>query len=117
MPSAAPPADLPRRLDGIQHLRALAAIGVVLFHAAERSGLHFTIGAAGVDVFFVISGFIMWIITAGRPVTPNAFLRERILRIVPLYWLATAVMVFGALAGLCTPTPATTSKSSSIKTS
>lgn len=32
--------------------------------------------------------------------TPHAFLRERILRIVPLYWLATAVMVFGALTGL-----------------
>ena len=38
------------RLYGVQYLRAIAALGVVVFHAAERNGSHFTIGAAGVDV-------------------------------------------------------------------
>ncbi|MGK9334559.1 exopolysaccharide production protein ExoZ [Sinorhizobium meliloti] len=85
---------------GIQYLRAAAAIAVVLFHAAEKTGYHFTIGAAGVDVFFVISGFIMWVISDRRSVTPVEFIADRCRRIVPVYWLATAVMVAGALAGL-----------------
>ena len=89
-----------KTLYGIQYLRAVAAIAVVLFHAAEKMGGHFAIGAAGVDVFFVISGFIMWVITARRPVTPLKFLSDRIVRIVPIYWLATMVMVAGALVGL-----------------
>jgi len=89
-----------RRLHGIQYLRALAALAVVAFHAAERTGGHFAIGAAGVDIFFVISGFIMWTISQGRPVTPALFLRERIERIAPSYWIATAVMVAGAALGL-----------------
>lgn len=87
-------------LSGIQYLRAAAAIAVVLFHAAEKTGYHFAIGAAGVDVFFVISGFIMWVVSARREPTPLQFLRARIRRIVPVYWLATAVMVAGALGGL-----------------
>ncbi len=56
-------------------------------------------GFAGVDVFFVISGFIMWSISA-RESRPAAFMVNRIVRITPLYWLATGVMIFGALAGL-----------------
>lgn len=87
-------------LYGIQYLRGAAAIAVVLFHAAERTGYHFAIGAAGVDVFFVISGFIMWVVTFRREPTPLQFMRARIRRIVPLYWLATAVMVAGGLSGL-----------------
>ena len=55
-----------RTLHGIQYLRAAAALGVVVFHAAERTGGDFAIGAAGVDVFFVISGFIMWVIAAEK---------------------------------------------------
>ncbi|WP_275789050.1 acyltransferase family protein [Pararhizobium gei] len=85
---------------GIQYLRAFAALAVVVFHAAEKTGHHFAIGAAGVDVFFVISGFIMWVISDRRPLTPLAFLVERIRRIGPVYWLATLVMVAGGLAGL-----------------
>ena len=88
------------RLHGIQYLRATAALAVVVFHAAERSGGHFTIGAAGVDVFFVISGFIMWVISERRPTTPARFLRDRLERIAPVYWIATGIMVAGALAGL-----------------
>lgn len=87
-------------IHGIQYLRALAALAVVLFHAAEKTGYHFAIGAAGVDVFFVISGFIMWVISARRPVAPLAFLKERLRRIAPVYWLATVVMIGGGIAGL-----------------
>jgi len=88
------------RLYGIQYLRAVAALGVVVFHAAERTDWHFAIGAAGVDVFFVISGFIMWVVAGERAPSPLAFLRDRIERIAPSYWIATGVMVAGALAGL-----------------
>ncbi|RYC10016.1 acyltransferase family protein [Ciceribacter ferrooxidans] len=87
-------------LYGIQYLRAAAAIAVVLFHAAEKLGYSFAIGAVGVDVFFVVSGFIMWVITERRTPTPAGFLRGRIRRIVPVYWMATAVMIAGGLAGL-----------------
>lgn len=89
-----------KRLQTIQHLRAIAALSVVIFHATERAGAHFTIGAAGVDIFFVISGFIMWVIAADRPISPGRFIRDRIERILPLYWVATTVMVVGGLAGL-----------------
>ncbi|MDK1378197.1 MULTISPECIES: acyltransferase [unclassified Sinorhizobium] len=84
----------------IQYLRAAAALAVVVFHAAARTGHHFAIGAAGVDVFFVISGFIMWVISERRPVSPAKFIADRTRRIVPIYWFATAVMVAGALAGI-----------------
>jgi exopolysaccharide production protein ExoZ len=48
----------------------------------------FRAGAAGVDLFFVISGFIM--ATVGRDRTPGKFLRDRIWRIYPLWWIAVA---------------------------
>lgn len=89
-----------KTLYGIQYLRAFAALAVVVFHAAERTGGHFAIGAAGVDVFFVISGFIMWVISDRRPVTPQRFLIDRLKRIAPSYWLVTGIMVAGAIAGL-----------------
>ena len=89
-----------KTLYGIQYLRAFAALAVVLFHAAERSGGHFRIGAAGVDVFFVISGFIMWTMSERRPVTPLRFVLDRLQRIAPSYWIVTAIMIVGAVVGL-----------------
>ena len=90
-----------KKLYGIQYLRAAAAMSVVLFHATERTGSpHFVIGAAGVDVFFVISGFIMWVISVERPTRPARFMAERFLRIAPVYWMATGVMVAGGVLGL-----------------
>src|SRR3546814_19156334 len=58
-------------------------------------------GAAGVDVFFPISGFVMLISTRtllGRPGAWRAFVRRRAIRIVPLYWLATTATVLAVLA-------------------
>lgn len=48
----------------------------------------------GVDIFFVISGFVMVSSTSGRSVSPGRFLTQRIQRIVPLYWIATLVVMF-----------------------
>ena len=86
----------------IQYLRAAAALMVVFFHAdgmAQEffnfSGLPF--GAAGVDIFFVISGFIMWITTASERTTPASFAMNRIVRIVPLYWAMTLLLYGGWL--------------------
>ena len=57
-----------------------------------------TFGPSGVDLFFVISGFIMVFTTTGSAITPGRFMRRRIVRVVPLYWLLTLLMVMVALA-------------------
>jgi exopolysaccharide production protein ExoZ len=77
----------------IQYLRGIAAVGVLGFHACQRSGLDFGMGAAGVDIFFVISGFIMWVVSAGKARGPGDFLLRRAGRIAPLYWTVTLGVV------------------------
>jgi exopolysaccharide production protein ExoZ len=62
---------------------------VVAFHISSRVGAPFTIGAAGVDIFFVISGFVMWVISASHDTPPHRFMANRLRRIIPLYWIAT----------------------------
>jgi exopolysaccharide production protein ExoZ len=77
----------------IQYLRALAALGVVLSHAStsllpnERFVIPLKSGTAGVDIFFVISGFIMYYTTADRDVSPGQFFLRRVVRVAPLYFL------------------------------
>jgi exopolysaccharide production protein ExoZ len=88
-----------QQLEGIQYLRAIAAFMVLVFHLSFYCGPFLrTISArlpSGVDIFFVISGFIM-LITSQRA-TPLSFMGRRILRIVPLYWLLTLVIFAAAL--------------------
>ncbi|MFI4933443.1 MAG: acyltransferase family protein [Caulobacterales bacterium] len=76
----------------MQVLRGLAAVLVATFHAFQWLDDRFWIGASGVDVFFVISGFIIWTVTAGRKVNPAAFLWRRITRVAPAYWVMTGVV-------------------------
>lgn len=84
----------------IQMLRGIAATMVVFVHIAlqvRRLGFA-SIDAewmlSGVDIFFVISGFIMWVSLARHPQrTAREFMLHRIVRVVPLYWLLTALMV------------------------
>ncbi|MCK1397439.1 acyltransferase [Bradyrhizobium sp. 4] len=55
---------------------------------------------AGVDIFFVISGFVMFLVAAddfGRQGASLEFLRRRIIRVVPLYWTFTLLAVVAAL--------------------
>lgn len=82
----------------IQHMRAMAALSVVMFHASQWARINFDIGAAGVDVFFVISGFVMWTVTADRKTAPLDFVRRRAIRVAPLYWLVTLALAAAALA-------------------
>ena len=81
-------------IQSIQYLRALAATMVVVFHCAGNN--HALIGAASVDLFFVISDFVMWIVTAQQPISPLTFMVHRIKRIVPLCWLATLTLASAA---------------------
>jgi exopolysaccharide production protein ExoZ len=88
-----------RQIDGLQVLRALAVAQIAWAHAAEILPLEhasFTLGIFGVDVFFVISGFILCSIVlhetaAPGPRTAWGFLKRRILRIYPIYWLICLV--------------------------
>lgn len=74
----------------IDYLRALAAFGVVVFHAGLfGSDWSFVLGNAGVDIFFVVSGLVM--VISSQHLGPRAFLLRRLVRIVPLYWLVTLV--------------------------
>lgn len=66
-----------------------------------------SLGAAGVDIFFVISGFIMWVTAQNASVTPAQFLYRRIVRIVPLYW---AITLFVLVLTLVAPQLLTTTK-------
>ncbi len=81
-----------RTLISIQALRAGAALAVVAYHALQWVSGGFDVGRAGVDVFFVISGVVMWRITAGRRSSPGAFLWRRVTRVAPLYWLASLLV-------------------------
>ena len=83
-----------RALDG---LRGIAALSVVLFHytyffgnAYGRSGsafVRFEQGQYGVDVFFIISGFVI-LMTLSRTETWKDFVVSRVSRIYPAYWAA-----------------------------
>lgn len=83
------------KLHNIQYMRALAALLVVYVHSQHQVGAYaehlVVFGDIGVDLFFIISGFIMVWVTKDSD-TPISFMKRRITRIVPLYWSATLLM-------------------------
>lgn len=89
-------------IGSIQLLRAFAAWIVVFHHYIEIFyGLKadFPIGrflanygAIGVDIFFVISGFVIYTSTTKNTQSPLAFAKQRLLRIVPAYWTFTIIV-------------------------
>jgi exopolysaccharide production protein ExoZ len=92
------------KLQRMQSLRGAAVLMVVLFHAVSnyapagsilRAGGLYNSLTGGVDVFFVISGFIIHYTTRGRygPGEAFDFIKKRLARVVPLYWLITGVVV------------------------
>jgi peptidoglycan/LPS O-acetylase OafA/YrhL len=77
------------KLQSLQVLRALAAMLVVFDHVPCISR-----GSFGVDIFFVISGFVIALVAE---TDSDRFFFKRIFRIVPLYWLATICVFLVAL--------------------
>jgi exopolysaccharide production protein ExoZ len=81
----------------IQYLRAIAALMVVCYHLHTSGVFPISIWtswlASGVDIFFVISGFIMVRSTEGRGLRTKEFFIKRLVRIVPLYWLLTCLAI------------------------
>ncbi|MGL5138882.1 MAG: acyltransferase family protein [Beijerinckiaceae bacterium] len=102
-------------LVSIQALRAVAALAIALHHGlheadllAKRAGGSFAWQhvfplEAGVDLFFVISGFVMVYASRdlfGSPAAVLPFLRRRLARIVPIYWATTALFLVVSFSGL-----------------
>jgi peptidoglycan/LPS O-acetylase OafA/YrhL len=78
-------------IKGIQLLRAIAALAVVFVHCHFHN---METGTFGVDIFFIISGFIIAYMVNQ---TTKHFIIKRIVRVSPLYFLATFLTVALAL--------------------
>jgi exopolysaccharide production protein ExoZ len=80
-------------LYSVHALRLLAALGVVAHHSATRfSNPSVIVGAAGVDLFFIISGIVISLSTKPDDAVSD-FCVKRFIRVVPLYWIATAAIL------------------------
>ncbi|MCP1455015.1 MULTISPECIES: acyltransferase family protein [Pseudomonas] len=88
-------------LNSIQALRTLAAWLVVFHHYLQivqnnqltgplPTALHLY-GNIGVDLFFIISGFVIYLSAFEKNITPTTFAMHRLSRIVPAYWLFTLI--------------------------
>ena len=89
-------------IQSLQVIRGIAAILVFLYHGTgiikENFGYHlaqgiFAFGYSGVDIFFVLSGFIIFYTSENNNsnnlyIGPKEFLLKRFLRIYPIYWVA-----------------------------
>lgn len=99
------------KIDSIQCLRGLAAIAVMMSHSlvnitapgqAEVARFLFLSGGSGVDLFFIISGFILVVSTAksdGTLAYTGSFLARRMLRIWPAYVAATLLFMWVGYGG------------------
>jgi peptidoglycan/LPS O-acetylase OafA/YrhL len=94
-----------KKLYSVQYLRAIAALMVVHCHAVDLQMLFGTsfqqkffylenFGAIGVDIFFVISGFIISFISRSENGTTAAkdFMLRRWIRVAPAYYVASAIL-------------------------
>ena len=92
-------------IQSITLLRGVAALLVVIYHACEYTRTHgfpelsnmFRFGAFGVDIFFIISGYVMMLSiekSKGRHAAHTAidFFIRRIIRIAPIYWIGTITL-------------------------
>lgn len=87
-----------QQIYSLQALRGLAALGVVLYHLDKFSqGIFnkeffsslFSFGYSGVDIFFVLSGFIIFYVNRdsfGKKTLTKNYLLKRLTRIYPIYW-------------------------------
>lgn len=101
----------PTRLNSLQALRGVAAVAVLLYHAMRHLmkngaelpyGALFQPGHAGVDLFFVLSGFIILHVHRGDIGHADRLAHygwQRFARLTPIYWIALAITVLALLPG------------------
>ncbi|MBP2155771.1 acyltransferase family protein [Erwinia rhapontici] len=85
----------------LQALRFYAAFAIVIYHACRQHGIEtgsnfinklFTHQLAfGVDIFFVISGYVIFSSYTNKPKGALYFIIDRIIRIAPMYWFTTII--------------------------
>ena len=94
------------KIDSLQAIRAFAAIIVMMAHGTqmleERLGYLFLnnifmAGFSGVDIFFVLSGFIILFTSRTGKSNRNTFIKRRFIRIYPIYWIVTAFLIIAYL--------------------
>ncbi len=82
-----------RRFEELDALRGIAAFSVVLSHLTAmwpQKDLGFRFGATGVDLFFIISGFVILLTLDGKK-TGMDFVVSRFSRLYPAYWTAVSL--------------------------
>jgi peptidoglycan/LPS O-acetylase OafA/YrhL len=106
---------VPERVAYVDGLRGLAALAVLGFHATHYwcKGLapdnpfafFFRLGTYGVDLFFVLSGFCLAypFLRTGRPLDVVRYASRRIVRILPPYYAAIAVLAVALVAAGTVP--------------
>jgi len=104
-----PPTPRNQRLERLNTLRGPAALLVVLYHVRQialrdlgSAGTFefWRFGHAGVDLFFVISGFVIFLVhrhDMGHPAATRRFLARRFIRVYPPLWIVTTGVLIGAL--------------------
>lgn len=89
-------------IESLQALRGFAAVSVMLFHGTgmmwnmwgyDYLSWSFAGGFSGVDLFFVLSGFIIYYTNRIRPTTPAEFLLKRFIRLYPVYWVVILILL------------------------
>lgn len=82
----------------VQYMRAIAALMIVIHHAAWKGEQYssdplswFNVGGIGVDLFFIISGYIMCYTVDRNRTDFLSFIKARFFRIIPLYWVLTTL--------------------------
>jgi exopolysaccharide production protein ExoZ len=104
------PTNTPKKLEGLQVLRAIAALLVLWSHLKYNLGvppetftgnpwLATSVGAIGVDIFFVISGYVIAMTGSRLESDWRSFMAMRVARIIPLYFtLSTYALVEAAIS-------------------
>ena len=88
------------RRNEIQALRGVAVLGVVLFHFFPTN---FPFGFLGVDIFFVISGYVMAPLLQSAALAPKTnrpwilFYKRRLFRLAPAFGVAALLIVIAIL--------------------